>query len=167
MSNCVCNYVRSTIRASITSEAFTEQLSTAVPSPRSSSTRTVLAWSRWDSIPPVIGCVSASPPTAPSRNRPGNESPMAMTPGNHARRRSQLVSFIFSQRPSKLWGLKIPLMLSLEIFNIQSAVIISGRNRAGHIYFHPVVSFYLSFFPRLISAAAGWMSTILWHIVWP
>jgi len=28
--------------------------------------------------------------------------------------------------------------------------------------------FYLSsFFPRLISAAAGWMSTILWHTVWP
>jgi len=33
-------------------------------------------------------------------------------------------------------------------------------------------NFYLllllsSFFPRLISAAAGWMSTILWHMVWP
>ena len=31
--------------------------------------------------------------------------------------------------------------------------------------------FYLlfssSFFPSLISAAAGWMSTILWHMVWP
>jgi len=26
---------------------------------------------------------------------------------------------------------------------------------------------YLSFFPRLISAAAHWMSTILPHIVWP
>jgi len=23
------------------------------------------------------------------------------------------------------------------------------------------------FFPRLISAAAGWMSTTLWHMVWP
>ena len=34
-------------------------------------------------------------------------------------------------------------------------------NRADHIYFHPVVSFYLLFFfPRLISAAAHWMSTI-------
>jgi len=29
-------------------------------------------------------------------------------------------------------------------------------------------SIYLLFFPRLISAAAtGWMSTILWHMVWP
>jgi len=37
------------------------------------------------------------------------------------------------------------------------------------LYFCPVISiFYLSFFiPRLISAAAGWMSTILWHMVWP
>ena len=25
----------------------------------------------------------------------------------------------------------------------------------------------LLFIPRLISAAAGWMSTILWHMVWP
>jgi len=32
------------------------------------------------------------------------------------------------------------------------------------------VSFFQSFFfffPRLISAAAGWMSTILRHMVWP
>ena len=29
-------------------------------------------------------------------------------------------------------------------------------------------NFYLLFFiPRLISAAAGWMSTILWHMAWP
>jgi len=39
-------------------------------------------------------------------------------------------------------------------------------------YFCPVVSsifFYLlsSFFPRLISAVADWMSTILLHMVWP
>jgi len=34
------------------------------------------------------------------------------------------------------------------------------------IIFSPVVSsFYLSFFPRLISAVADWMSTILAHIV--
>ena len=40
------------------------------------------------------------------------------------------------------------------------------------LYFCPVVSLYLLlsiflFFPHLISAAAGWMSTILWHMVWP
>jgi len=34
------------------------------------------------------------------------------------------------------------------------------------LYFCPVISFYLiSFFPRLISAAAGWMSTIP-YMVW-
>ena len=44
-------------------------------------------------------------------------------------------------------------------------------NREGHIYFHPVVcsssSFFLSFFPRLISAVGDWMSAILPHMVWP
>jgi len=41
-------------------------------------------------------------------------------------------------------------------------------NRAGHYIFalwFPS-SFFLSFFPRLISAAADWMSTILPHMVW-
>jgi len=43
----------------------------------------------------------------------------------------------------------------------------------GPLYFCPVISIYLlsiflSFFiPRLISAAADWMSTILLHMVWP
>jgi len=40
----------------------------------------------------------------------------------------------------------------------------------GPLYFCPVVSFsifYLSFFPRLISAVADWMSAILPHMVWP
>jgi len=41
------------------------------------------------------------------------------------------------------------------------------------VIFCPVVSVYLTiflsffFFPRLISAAADWMSTILRHMVWP
>jgi len=42
-------------------------------------------------------------------------------------------------------------------------------NRAGHIYFHSVVSsssFFL-FFPHLISAVGDWMSTILAHMMWP
>ena len=43
--------------------------------------------------------------------------------------------------------------------------------RAGHyifaLWFLSSI-FYLSFFiPRLISAVADWMSTILWHVVWP
>jgi len=54
-------------------------------------------------------------------------------------------------------------------------------NRGRHLYsagrpsrwaLAHISSFFLSsifflFFPRLISAAAGWMSTILWHMVWP
>jgi len=42
------------------------------------------------------------------------------------------------------------------------------RNRAGHYIF--VLWFLLSssfFFPRLFSAVADWMSTILPHTVWP
>jgi len=38
----------------------------------------------------------------------------------------------------------------------------------GPLYFSPC-DFYLSssFFPRLISAATDWISTILLHMVWP
>jgi len=43
-------------------------------------------------------------------------------------------------------------------------------NRADHYIFIPVVcSIFLSFFffPRIISAAADWLSAILPHMVWP
>jgi len=41
------------------------------------------------------------------------------------------------------------------------------RSRCGHCIFVLFLSFFLSFFPRLISAVADWMSTILPHMVWP
>jgi len=46
-------------------------------------------------------------------------------------------------------------------------IMVALCNRADH-YILPC-NFYLllSFFPRLISAAACWMSTILWHMAWP
>jgi len=42
-------------------------------------------------------------------------------------------------------------------------------NRADHYIFACdfYLSIYLFFIPRLISAAADWMSTILPHMVWP
>ena len=41
-------------------------------------------------------------------------------------------------------------------------------NRADHyIFILWFLSIYLLFFPRLISVAAYWMSTILWYMVWP
>jgi len=48
-------------------------------------------------------------------------------------------------------------------------VALYGIGQTGRpLYFCPVVSFfYLFFFPRLISAAADWMSTILRHLLWP
>ena len=49
-------------------------------------------------------------------------------------------------------------------------VMVALCNRADHyifaVWFLSSI-FYLSFFPRLISAAAGWMSTILLHMAWP
>jgi len=52
--------------------------------------------------------------------------------------------------------------------------IMAALYNRGAIIFLPCSFFLLSiymylsiFFPRLISAAAGWMSTILWHMVWP
>jgi len=35
------------------------------------------------------------------------------------------------------------------------------------LYFCPVVTSFFLFFPRLISAVADWMSTILPHMMWP
>jgi len=49
-----------------------------------------------------------------------------------------------------------------------SFVIVALWNRADHYIF--ILSFVLllsSFFPRLMSAAADWMSAILPHMVWP
>jgi len=51
------------------------------------------------------------------------------------------------------------------------SVMVALWNTADHYnYFHVVVCssfFFLLFFPRLISAAADWMSAILAHMVWP
>jgi len=41
-------------------------------------------------------------------------------------------------------------------------------NRAGHYIFALwFLSIFYLFFPRLISAATDWMSTILLHMAWP
>ena len=43
------------------------------------------------------------------------------------------------------------------------------RSRCGHYIFALwfLLLLFLSFFPRLISAVADWMSAILAHMVWP
>ena len=50
-------------------------------------------------------------------------------------------------------------------------IMVALCNRADHyifaLWFLSIFFFYLSFFPRLISAVGDWMSTILWHMVWP
>ena len=41
------------------------------------------------------------------------------------------------------------------------------RSRCGHYIFALSSIFFYLFFPRLISAATDWMSTILLHMAWP
>jgi len=56
---------------------------------------------------------------------------------------------------------------SIEVYNV---IIMATLCNRGTIIFLPCslfLSFYLSFFPRLISAATDWMSTILLHMAWP
>ena len=46
-------------------------------------------------------------------------------------------------------------------------IMVALWNRANHYIFMLWFVLLLSFFPRLISAAADWMSAILPHMVWP
>jgi len=61
-------------------------------------------------------------------------------------------------------------MMSLPSNWFYSAVLVSSlimaalHSRCGHYIF---ALWFLLFFPRLISAVADWMSTILPHMVWP
>ena len=56
-------------------------------------------------------------------------------------------------------------------FLCESVFMTALCNRAGHYIFAMCFFLYLSsifvVFPRLISAVADWMSTILPHMVWP
>jgi len=56
----------------------------------------------------------------------------------------------------------------LQKWDFGSLIMVALCNTADHYIFALLFlsSIYLLFFPRLISAAAGWMSTILWHMVW-
>jgi len=54
--------------------------------------------------------------------------------------------------------------LCLQQFFLMAAL----RSRCGHYIFALwFLPFFLSFFPRLISAVGDWMSTIVPHMVWP
>ena len=58
----------------------------------------------------------------------------------------------------------------LYIFVVVLLVMVALCNRADHYIFMLwfVLSIFLSFFfPRLISAATDWISTILLHMAWP
>ena len=47
------------------------------------------------------------------------------------------------------------------------ALAMAARVADSDTIFLPCGFFYLSFFPRLISAVADWMYAILSHMVWP
>jgi len=87
---------------------------------------------------------------------------------------AQLITHIYEQFLNLTVGLDFLFSLQLclcfhVVLPFCSCVVMAAlRNRAGHYIFCPVVSFFFSFFiPRLISAVADWMSTILPHMVWP
>jgi len=66
------------------------------------------------------------------------------------------------------WEPEIKVILSV----IVSFIMVALCNRADHYIYVLwfvllLLSFFLAFFPRLISAAADWMSAILPHMVWP
>ena len=58
---------------------------------------------------------------------------------------------------------------AVVLCTIQSDVMDHAKLSGLLLYFHAVIicSFFVFFFPRLISAAADWMSAILPHMVWP
>jgi len=49
-------------------------------------------------------------------------------------------------------------------FTVLRFIMAALCSRCGHYIF---ALWFLSFYPRLISSAADWMSTILLHMVWP
>ena len=51
--------------------------------------------------------------------------------------------------------------------NVANIIMVALCNRADHYIFALLFLSSIFFFPLLISAAAGWMSAILWHMVWP
>jgi len=61
--------------------------------------------------------------------------------------------------------------LKVKLTDLPLSLIIMSAlcNRAGYYIFALwfLSFFFLSFFPRLISAVGDWMSTILPHMVWP
>jgi len=61
---------------------------------------------------------------------------------------------------------KIPFLVFFSCFVVGGGfIMVVLWNRTDHYIF--ILSFLLSFFPRLISAVADWMSAILPHMVWP
>jgi len=71
-----------------------------------------------------------------------------------------------------LLNYRLLLRETINDFNAQHflvLVVAAQCNKAGHyifaLWFLVVLSVYV--FPRLISAVAEWMSTILLHMVWP
>jgi len=83
---------------------------------------------------------------------------------------SQLTADIFT-KISRYWRVSISASRTFWPLLVPTLVYIMAAlcNRTGHYIFALwfLSFFFLLFFPRLISAAADWMSTILRHLVWP
>jgi len=65
-------------------------------------------------------------------------------------------------------GRKRDVVVSLGLLYIFVLIMVALCNRADHYIFALwFLSFFLLFFPRLISAVGDWISAILPHMVWP
>jgi len=75
------------------------------------------------------------------------------------RRRGQQQSYFNYGRP----------MEKADHYSFMLWFVMAALCNRGPLYVCPVISivYRLSFFPRLISAAIDWISTILLHMAWP
>jgi len=75
-------------------------------------------------------------------------------------RRTRHCCVPFSQSPAYRYSDK------RRLFYFSRVIMAALRSRCGH-YIFVLFLLLLSFFPRLVSAVADWMFTILPHVMWP
>jgi len=76
---------------------------------------------------------------------------------------TMLLSTSSSIRGTSIWRLYKYRVFTYKLLSLLWSPYVIGQT----IIFLPCYFYLLLFFPRLISAAVGWMSTIRWHMVWP
>jgi len=89
---------------------------------------------------------------------------LSSTPHHEVSKTGKLKLSQYSLR--QLTGSHAKLLQRHSSINTSSIFMVALCNRTDHYIFALWFLLLLSFFPRLISAAADWMSTILPHMMW-